>query len=70
MARKYLSKTDMAARLGITLGALNSLRLPKPDVVIGVGDGSPRVVYGWSVRTFEEWNESRPGSGNWKKDKK
>ena len=63
MTRHYLSKKQFAARIGIkegAEGALDNLQLPRPDVVIGEG---PRATRGWSEKTIDEWNASRPGRG-------
>lgn len=61
MTKRYLSKTEFAERLGITAGALGTLNLPEPDVLVGEG---PRATRGWSEKTIDTWNEKRPGSGN------
>lgn len=68
MAKTFLSKTQVAARLGITPGAFGSLANgPEPDVIVGEG---PRATRGWTAKTIDDWNESRPGSGNWGNDNK
>lgn len=56
MAKHYLSTTEIAKRLGVTRGSLSNLKLPEPDVTIG-------SVRGWSEKTIDSWNESRPGRG-------
>lgn len=61
MAKHYLSKTQIKDKLGITLGALNTLQLPAPDVIVGEVGGRP--TFGWAEKTIDEWNESRPGRG-------
>lgn len=62
MARHYLSVSDVARRLGITVGALNTLRLPEPDVYVG-------HARGWTEETIDEWNAHRPGHGGRPKKK-
>lgn len=56
MTRRYLSMTQVAERLGVTLGALSHYRLPAPDVYVG-------RTRGWSERTIDKWNAARPGRG-------
>lgn len=62
MTKHYLNKRAFAQRIGITEGALGSLSMPKPDVVVGEG---PRATRGWSEKTIDEWNAERRGPGNW-----
>lgn len=62
MTRRYLSYTDVARKLKITKGALGSLNLPEPDVIVG-------RARGWSEKTIDDWNAKRPGRGNWKPKK-
>ena len=56
MAVEYLGVKQIADKLGITSGALLSLRLPPPDAVIG-------RTRGWLPETIDEWNANRPGRG-------
>lgn len=56
MTTRYLSLTEVAARLGITTGALAGYKLPEPDALIG-------RTRGWLPETIDEWNASRPGRG-------
>ncbi|TPF96856.1 hypothetical protein EP30_05420 [Bifidobacterium sp. UTCIF-39] len=56
MTTEYLGVTDVAQRLGITKGALLSLKLPEPDATIG-------RTRGWLPETIDEWNANRPGRG-------
>ncbi|WP_208317133.1 XRE family transcriptional regulator [Canibacter zhoujuaniae] len=56
---RYLSTTDIADRLGITAGAIRHYKLPEPDAMIG-------RVRGWLPETVDDWNENRPGRGNWR----
>lgn len=54
----YLSRTDVARRIGVTPGALSHYNLPEPDAWIG-------KTRGWRVETIEAWQAARPGSGRW-----
>ena len=56
MTTEYLGVKQVAERLGITVGALLSLRLPTPDVMIG-------RTRGWMPETIDRWNAARPGRG-------
>ncbi|KFI46947.1 hypothetical protein GA0061078_0704 [Bifidobacterium bohemicum] len=56
MTEHYLGLTDVAVRLGITKGALATLHLPEPDVMIG-------RTRGWKPESIDRWNVSRPGHG-------
>ena len=56
MAKHYLSTTEVAERIGVTRGSLSNLKLPAPDVFVG-------KIRGWTEKTIDEWNESRPGRG-------
>ncbi|GAA6124211.1 hypothetical protein BPY_23190 [Bifidobacterium psychraerophilum] len=56
MTREYLSLTQVARQLGITLGALSNYKLPEPDARIG-------RTRGWLPETIDAWNRSRPGRG-------
>ena len=56
MTTRYLSLTEVAARLGITTGALAWYKLPAPDALIG-------RTRGWLPETIDEWNAARPGRG-------
>ena len=56
MAIRYLSLTEVAARLGITTGALAGYKLPEPDAVLG-------RTRGWLPETIDQWNAARPGRG-------
>lgn len=63
----YLSRGQVAQRIGVESGTLSRYKLPPPDVVIGPvdDDGSiPRgTVRGWLPETIDEWNATRPGRG-------
>ena len=56
MTTRYLSLTEVAARLGITTGALAGYKLPAPDALTG-------RTRGWLPETIDEWNAARPGRG-------
>ena len=56
MTTHYLSLTEVAARLGITTGALARYKLPPADVTVG-------RTRGWSEETIDAWNAARPGRG-------
>lgn len=56
MTRRYLSRAEVAGRIGVTPGALSRYKLPEPDVMIG-------AVRGWSEKTIDAWQDRRPGRG-------
>lgn len=57
--RTYLSRTQVAARIGLkNVRSLSGLNLPEPDVL--VGDHA-----GWRVDTIDAWQVTRPGHGRW-----
>jgi predicted DNA-binding transcriptional regulator AlpA len=53
---RYLSRTEVAERIGVTPGALSRYKLPAPDVMIG-------DVRGWLPATIDAWQAARPGRG-------
>lgn len=55
----YLSRPQIAAKIGVQPDTLNRYKLPEPDAMIG-------VLPGWLEATIEDWNASRPGRGNWR----
>lgn len=57
---RYLSYSEVAARLGITTGGLGGAKLPSPDAIIG-------KTRGWLPETIDAWNATRPGRGNWRR---
>lgn len=65
--KHYLSRVEVAERIGVAPDTLSRYKLPTPDVVVGPvnEDGSlPRgTVRGWLPTTIDEWNANRPGSG-------
>lgn len=56
----FLSRAEVAKRIGVAPGTLSRYALPTPDARIG-------TVRGWRVSTIARWDESRPGRGNWAK---
>lgn len=59
---RYLSRTEVADRIGVTPGSLSRYKLPPPDAIIG-------VVRGWTEHTVDTWHQHRPGKG-WRKKEK
>ncbi|MDI9900522.1 helix-turn-helix transcriptional regulator [Rhodococcus sp. IEGM 1409] len=63
----YLSRAQLAERIGLSSDSLSRYKLPTPDVVIGPvnDDGTiPRgSTRGWTPETVDEWNANRPGRG-------
>lgn len=53
---RYLSRTQVAERIGVTAGALSRYKLPEPDVMVG-------DVRGWLPTTVDAWHAARPGRG-------
>ena len=58
----YLSRTEVAARIGVKVPTLARYNLPAPDAVIGT---TGRGTKGWLPETIDAWDAARPGSGNW-----
>ncbi|GAA1671157.1 hypothetical protein MMUR_47760 [Mycolicibacterium murale] len=56
MTIRYLSRTELAERIGVKPDTLGRYKLPEPDAVIG-------TTRGWLPDTVDEWNASRPGRG-------
>lgn len=52
----YLSRADVAERLGVKPDTLSRYKLPAPDAMIG-------TTRGWLAETIDEWNAARPGRG-------
>ena len=59
--KHYLSRSQLAERIGVKPDTLNRYTLPEPDVVIGAGTKAER--FGWTEKTVDTWNEARPGRG-------
>lgn len=63
----YLSRTQVAYRIGVQPSTLSRYKLPPPDVVIGGlnADGTiPRgSIRGWRPDTIDHWHLNRPGRG-------
>lgn len=57
---RYLSKTEVADRIGVRRDTLNKYALPDPDAYIGDRRG-------WTAKTIDDWNADRPGRGRWGK---
>jgi transcriptional regulator with XRE-family HTH domain len=55
----YLSRKQVAERIGVTPGALSRYNLPDPDVTVGTNPG----VRGWLPATIDAWQAARPGRG-------
>jgi predicted DNA-binding transcriptional regulator AlpA len=51
--KRYLSRPEVAARIGVKKDTLNRYKLPPPDAQIGV-----RQV-GWLPATIDAWHASR-----------
>lgn len=64
MSKRYLSRSEFAARIGVQPGTLSRYKLPDPDVIVGSG---ARPTFGWLPETIDTWNAQRPGRGNWGK---
>ncbi|MBT1182098.1 hypothetical protein JS531_09100 [Bifidobacterium sp. CP2] len=53
---RYLSVTEVAARIGVKNASAAGYNLPEPDAIIG-------RTRGWLPETIDEWNRNRPGRG-------
>lgn len=53
----YLSRSELAERIGVKPDTLGRYKLPEPDAMIG-------AVRGWLPETIDAWNEARPGRGS------
>jgi hypothetical protein len=56
MTRRYLSRTEVAKRIGVKPDTLGRYVLPAPDALIG-------TTRGWLPSTIDKWHEARPGRG-------
>jgi hypothetical protein len=54
MATRYLSRTQVAERIGVQPDTLGRYKLPEPDALIG-------TTRGWLPKTIDAWNATRPG---------
>jgi len=52
--KRYLSRAELAARIGVKPDSLGHYKLPTPDAMIG-------TIRGWTVATVDRWHEGRPG---------
>lgn len=58
----YLSRTELAERIGVKPAILSRYKLPEPTVIVGAtGYGT----MGWLPETFDVWIAAWPGPGNW-----
>jgi predicted DNA-binding transcriptional regulator AlpA len=60
MTIRYLSRPQIAERIGVKRDTLNKYQLPKPDALIA-------DLPGWLPATIDAWQATRPGRGNWGK---
>lgn len=60
MPAKYLSRSQVAARIGVQPNTLNRYKLPPHDAEIGDRKG-------YLPETIDKWNSERPGPGWWGK---
>lgn len=51
--KRYLSRPEVAERIGVKPDTLNRYTLPEPDAYIG-------QLKGWLPETIDGWNEARP----------
>lgn len=51
--KRYLSRREVAERVGVKPDTLGRYRLPEPDAMIG-------DVRGWLPATVDKWDASRP----------
>jgi hypothetical protein len=55
--KKYLSRSDIAERLGMkTVRSLSGIELPPHDAEVGIHKG-------WLETTIDAWHSERPGRG-------
>lgn len=57
---RYLSRPEVAARIGVKPDTMNRYKLPPADGQIGAR------MFGWLPETVDAWNAERPGRG-WRK---
>lgn len=51
---RYLSRPEVAERIGVKPDTLNRYRLPEPDAQIGAR------LLGWLPETIDAWHKARP----------
>lgn len=60
MTIRYLSRGEIADKLGVSLDAIKKAQarpdFPKPDALVGRNQG-------WLETTIEHWHANRPGRG-------
>jgi hypothetical protein len=56
MTVRYLSRAEVAERIGVKPDTLSRYKLPAEDAVTG-------TTRGWLPETIDAWNASRPGRG-------
>jgi len=52
---RYLSRAEVAERIGVKPDTLGRYKLPEPDAVVG-------TVRGWLPKTIDAWHASRPSN--------
>lgn len=57
----YLSRTEVAKRIGVQPDTLNRYELPPADATGGASAKGPRLL--WLPETIDRWNAARPGRG-------
>lgn len=55
--QKFLSRTEVAERIGVKPDTLGRYKLPEPDATIG-------KTRGWLPETIDAWNAARPRKGD------
>jgi hypothetical protein len=67
MTSHYLSRSQVAERIGARDSTLSGYKLPQPDVTIGPvnADGTLKrgSFAGWLPETIDRWHANRPGRG-------
>lgn len=52
----FLSRTELAERIGVKPDTLGRYKLPEPDAMIG-------STRGWTAETIDAWHAARPVKG-------
>jgi predicted DNA-binding transcriptional regulator AlpA len=55
--KRYLSRPEVAERIGVLPDTLNKYKLPEPDALIG-------RLKGWLPETIDAWNDARPSKSS------